>query len=47
MEIGNIIVDIDEKTKKGLTIRDLIDAFESAAGERLADESILLSRCEV
>ena len=47
MHRGNIIVDIDEKTKKGLTIRDLIDAFESAAGERLADESILLSRCEV
>jgi putative ABC transport system ATP-binding protein len=46
MHRGNVIVDIDEETKRGLTIRDLIDAFESAAGERLADESILLSHCE-
>jgi putative ABC transport system ATP-binding protein len=46
MHRGRIIVDIDEKRKSKLTINDLVDAFEGAAGERLADESILLSRCE-
>jgi len=46
MHRGRIIVDIDEKRKKKLTLNDLVDAFEGAAGERLADESILLSRCE-
>jgi putative ABC transport system ATP-binding protein len=46
MHRGRIIVDIDEERKKRLTINDLVDAFEGAAGERLADESILLSRCE-
>jgi putative ABC transport system ATP-binding protein len=47
MHRGKIIVDIDKETKHRLTIHDLVHAFEQAAGERLADESILLSRCEL
>jgi putative ABC transport system ATP-binding protein len=47
MHRGKIIVDIDKENKQKLTINDLVSAFEQAAGERLADESILLSRCEM
>jgi putative ABC transport system ATP-binding protein len=47
MHRGKIIVDIDEETKKKLTIKDLVDAFEHAAGEHLADESILLSSADM
>ncbi len=47
MHRGKIIVDIDKENKRKLTINDLVHAFEQAAGERLADESILLSRCEM
>ena len=38
-----IIVDIGQQDKQALTIADLVSAFEQAAGERLTDESILLS----
>jgi putative ABC transport system ATP-binding protein len=47
MHRGKIIVDIDGERKSKLKINDLVSAFEQAAGERLADESILLSRCEM
>ena len=44
MHKGRIIVDIGRKDKENLTISDLVTAFERAAGEQLADESILLAR---
>jgi len=47
MHRGKSIVDIGEKKKQKLTITDLIAAFEQAAGERLTDEAILLSRSEL
>jgi len=47
MHRGRIIVDIGKEDKEKLTIGDLINAFEQAAGEQLADEAILLSRCEL
>jgi putative ABC transport system ATP-binding protein len=47
MHRGKIIVDIDGERKSKLAINDLVSAFEQAAGEKLADESILLSRCEI
>lgn len=47
MHRGKIIVDIGKEDKEKLTIQDLVDAFEQAAGEKLVDESILLSRCEL
>ena len=46
MHRGKIIVDIGHEAKDKLTVDHLVEAFEEAAGERLADESILLSRCE-
>ena len=47
MHRGKIIVDIGHKDKQKLTINDLINAFEQAAGEKLVDEAILLSRTEL
>jgi len=46
MHRGRIIVDIGHEEKARLTVQNLIEAFEEAAGERLADETILLSRYE-
>ena len=46
MHRGKIIVDIDGERKNKLNIDDLVNAFEQAAGEKLADEAILLSGCE-
>ena len=43
MHQGRIIVDVGQQDKQALTINDLVLAFEQAAGERLTDESILLS----
>jgi putative ABC transport system ATP-binding protein len=42
MHKGRIIVDIDHVDKRDLTIADLIDAFEQAAGENFTDDRILL-----
>lgn len=42
MHKGNILVDIGGKDKERLTVKDLVNTFERAAGEQLADESILL-----
>lgn len=47
MHRGKIVVDIGQEDKQKLAINDLINAFEQAAGEKLADEAILLSRCEL
>jgi putative ABC transport system ATP-binding protein len=43
MHQGRIVVDMGEADKKMLTIGDLVDAFERAAGEQFKDDSILLS----
>ena len=43
MHQGRIVVDMGEADKKMLTISDLVDAFERAAGEEFKDDSILLS----
>ena len=47
MHRGKIVVDIGQEDKQKLAINDLINAFEQAAGEKLVDEAILLSRCEL
>ena len=44
MHRGKIIVDLEQEEKQKLTINDLINLFEQAAGEKLADEKILLSQ---
>lgn len=46
MHEGRIIVDMGEADKKTLTVSDLVNAFEKAAGEQFKDDSILLSRGE-
>jgi putative ABC transport system ATP-binding protein len=46
MHKGRFILDIGGQDKKSLTIKGLVTAFERAAGEQLADESILLSCAE-
>ena len=46
MHKGRIIVDMGREEKQNLTVKDLVVAFERAAGEQLADESILLCRPE-
>jgi putative ABC transport system ATP-binding protein len=43
MHQGRIVVDMGEADKKMLTVGDLVDAFERAAGEQFKDDSILLS----
>jgi putative ABC transport system ATP-binding protein len=47
MHRGKILVDISGKEKENLSVADLVRAFEHAAGEKLADESILLSCAEI
>ena len=47
MHRGKIIVDIGKEDKQKLTVNDLVSAFEQAAGEKLADEAILLSHAEL
>ena len=42
MHKGRTVVDMNEEQKANLAINDLVVAFERAAGEQLADESILL-----
>ncbi len=46
MHRGRIVADIGHREKRELTVNDLVDAFEKAAGEQLVDETILLSRAE-
>jgi len=43
MHKGKIILDIKDQVKQALTINNLVNAFEQAAGEQLTDEAILLS----
>ena len=46
MHKGRIVVDMGEADKKRLSVSDLVNAFEKAAGEQFKDDSILLSRGE-
>ena len=43
MHKSKIIVDLNRKQRSNLTVSDLLTAFEHASGERLTDDSILLS----
>lgn len=46
MHEGRIILDIDETSKKVLSVEDLVRAFEQAAGETFDDDSVLLTQRE-
>lgn len=43
MDSGRIVLDIDEETKKGLTVTDLLDKFREGSGKALDNDRILLS----
>lgn len=43
MHKGQLVVDLDSRQRKGITVSDLLSAFERASGEQLADDSILLN----
>lgn len=42
MHQGKIVVDMDKEQKAGLTIGDLVAAFEQAAGRKFVEDKILL-----
>jgi putative ABC transport system ATP-binding protein len=44
MHEGRIVVDLNQKQRAGLTINDLVAAFEQAAGRRFIEDKILLRR---
>ena len=43
MHKGKIIVDLNHEQRSGITVNDLLTAFERASGEQLTDDSILLN----
>ncbi|MFC1947936.1 ABC transporter ATP-binding protein [Chloroflexota bacterium] len=43
MHKGKFIVDLDSRQRQGITVSDLLSAFEQASGEQLTDDSILLN----
>ncbi|MBO2944212.1 ABC transporter ATP-binding protein [Paenibacillus sp. F411] len=42
MNKGEIILDVDEERKKGLTVEQLLGEFENISGHKLADDRIML-----
>ena len=39
---GEIVLDVDGKTRKGMQVTDLLDMFSKVRGEALTDDSLLL-----
>ena len=46
MHKGRLIVDLNYEQRRGITVNDLLAAFERGSGEQLTDDSILLSTSE-
>ena len=44
MHEGRIVVDLNQEQRAGLTIKDLVTAFEKASGRRFIEDKILLKR---
>jgi len=44
MHEGKIVVDLNQQQRSGLTINDLVAAFEQASGRRFIEDKILLRR---
>ena len=44
MHEGKIVVDLNQEQKAGLTINDLVTAFEQASGRKFIEDKILLRR---
>ena len=43
MDNGNIVLDIDAETKRGLSVNDLLNKFREGSGKNLDNDRILLS----
>lgn len=43
MDSGNIVLDLKEREKEGLTVNDLLEKFREGAGKNLDNDRILLS----
>ncbi len=44
MHEGRIVVDLNREQRAGLTINDLVTAFEQASGRKFIEDKILLRR---
>lgn len=44
MHRGRLVMDVGEEDKKRLTIADLVNTFERAAGEQFRDDSVILNQ---
>ena len=44
MSEGRVVVDVSGEEKKDLTIEQLLDLFEQASGNKLADDKVMLSK---
>ncbi|MBA7571005.1 Phosphate-import ATP-binding protein PhnC [subsurface metagenome] len=44
MHEGKIVVDLNQQQRTGLTLNDLVTAFEKASGRRFIEDKILLRR---
>ncbi|XXQ67900.1 ABC transporter ATP-binding protein [Neisseriaceae bacterium B1] len=40
---GQVVLDVDGDKRQGMTMRDLLDMFEKTRGEKVSDDSLLLS----
>lgn len=40
---GQVVLDVSGEQRRGMTVRDLLDLFEQTRGEKVSDDSLLLS----
>ena len=40
---GQVVLDVADKERKGMTVHDLLDMFEKTRGEKVSDDALLLS----
>jgi len=44
MHEGRVVVDLNKEQKTGLTVNDLVAAFEQASGKKFVDDRLLLKQ---
>ena len=40
---GQVVLDVAGDTRRGMTVHDLLDMFEQTRGEKVEDDSLILS----
>ncbi len=40
---GQVVLDVSGDIRKGMTVHDLLDMFEQTRGEKVEDDSLILS----